>query len=123
MRYRYILCGLLNENDEISKFRLIAGNKLKSLEYTDSAIRVKIPDDLILEKYSCDEYSTTVDNRTIKELGYDVLVKFNGKWRIYNKLKGVRPCDFYKSLMEENFFSVKNIGYVTRDVYRDMLNK
>lgn len=38
-----------------------------------SALRVNIPDDLILEKWSCDSYSTTTDPRTIDELGYDIL--------------------------------------------------
>ena len=97
IRKRYIFCGVVNEEDSISDFRLIAGKALAIMHGgMDSAIRVNIPDDLELIKYSCDRYSTTDDSRTIAELGYDV-VRWNGKkWEVCNELKGIQPHLHYR---------------------------
>ncbi|MFQ1027656.1 hypothetical protein JDW21_19205 [Bacillus subtilis] len=94
-RYRYILNGCVLGEDKISDYRLIAGNNIKPSYNGEVAIRVNIPDDLELTKYSRDPYSTTHDKRTIDELGYDVLIWNEGKskWEIHNEFKGVRPCD------------------------------
>jgi len=48
---------------------------------------VNLPDDLVLEKWSCDPYSTTEDERTLDELGYDLLVwnRKKKKWLVHNK--------------------------------------
>ena len=50
---------------------------------------------LILIKYSCDSYSTTEDNRTLNELGYDILIwnQKKYKWIIHNEFKGTQLCD------------------------------
>lgn len=94
-KYRYILCGLVEGTDEINKFRLlsvgIAG------QYGSKAIRVNIPDDLLLNKCSCDSYSTTFDNRTLDELGWDVVVweRRKYKWVVHNELKGITPAYMY----------------------------
>lgn len=95
-RYRYILNGTVLGSDKICGYRLIAGNNIKSDYNGASALRVVIPDDMKLEKWSCDSYSTTDDERTLDELGYDVLIwnKKKKKWEIHNELKGIRPCDF-----------------------------
>ena len=61
-KYRYILCGIVNPTDKIKIFRLIAANCLGN---RTSAIRIPIPKDMILEKWSCDNYSTTFDERTL----------------------------------------------------------
>ena len=92
-RYRYVLNGCVLGEDKISDFRLIAGNNISPAYNGEVAIRVEIPNDLKLTKYSCDPYSTTDDERTINELGYDVLIWNKGKWKIRNEFKGVRPCD------------------------------
>lgn len=94
-RYRYVLNGIVLGEDKICNFRLIAGSNIKPSYNGAIAIRVKIPNDLELTKYSCDPYSTTDDERTINELGYDVLIwnKGKGKWKIHNEFKGTRPCD------------------------------
>lgn len=59
-----------------------------------SALRVQIPDDLVLEKWSCDSYSTTRDERTLDELGYDVMVWNGNRWVKHNELKGLNPHEF-----------------------------
>lgn len=94
-RYRYITNGIVLGEDKICDFRLIAGNNIKADYNGATAIRVVIPEDLELEKWSCDPYSTTDDERTLDELGYDVLIwyKKEKKWKIHNEFKGVRPCD------------------------------
>lgn len=102
-RYRYILCGLVKGTDKISDFRLIAANNVKPEYHEDGAIKVEIPEDMVLEKWSCDPYSTTRDARTLDELGYDVVIwdAYNKKWNVRNDLKGNNPCDFYQILEEE----------------------
>lgn len=94
--YRYVLCGTALGSEKINTFRLIAGNMIKPDYSGESALRVNIPDDLVLEKLSCDSYSTTQDERTLEELGYDVLIwdKDKKKWIKHNELKNIRPCDF-----------------------------
>lgn len=94
-RYRYILCGTVLGGDKIGGYRLIAGNNIKPEFDMELAIRVRIPDDLELTKYSCDPYSTTDDKRTLEELGYDVLMWYEEekRWKIHNELKGTMPCN------------------------------
>ena len=73
MKCRYITAKC-SPNDPICNFRLIShrivGQCCKGPGMT--CVRVRIPDDLVLEKCSCDDYSTTDDTRTIEELGYEV---------------------------------------------------
>lgn len=94
-KYRYILNGCVLGKDKICDYRLIGGNNIKAPYDGAMAIRVNIPEDLELEKWNCDPYSTTYDERTLDELGYDVLVwdAYKKKWRIFNEFKGIRPCD------------------------------
>jgi hypothetical protein len=68
------LNGVALGSDSISDFRLIAGNNVKPSYDGTIALRVNIPADLEMTKYSCDPYSTTNDERTLDELGYDVVV-------------------------------------------------
>lgn len=94
-RYRYVLNGTALGEHKISDFRLIAGNKIKPHYNNEVALRVNIPDDLRLEKWSCDSYSTTDDKRTLNELGYDILIWNSEKkrWKVRNEFKGTRPYD------------------------------
>lgn len=69
-RVRYILSGGVKPTDPINRYRLIAANSLDPEYGGMTAIRVTLPDDLELTKYSCDPYSTTDDPRTLEELGY-----------------------------------------------------
>lgn len=94
-RYRYILNGCTLGGDKICDYRLIAGNNIKPSYDGYIALRVNIPEDLKLTKYSCDPYSTTDDERTLDELGYDVMIwnLKKGKWEIHNEFKGTMPCE------------------------------
>lgn len=94
-RYRYISSGIAVGSEKIRNFRLIGGRNVKASYDGKAVIRVCLPDDLIIEKWSCDSYSTTKDERTIEELEYDVLIwnESKGRWRIYNEYKGTKLCD------------------------------
>lgn len=94
-RYRYITNGTVVGSNPICDFRLLGANNITKPYDGAIALRVVIPDDLVLEKWSCDPYSTTDDKRTLDELGYDVMIwSFKtSKWTIHNELKGTRPCD------------------------------
>ena len=92
-KYRYIGCGIAKSTDKISDFRLIGGNQLFPEERV--VLRVAIPDDLKLSKYSCDNYSTTEDPRTLEELGCDVMIRINGRWIIKNDLKHLSINEIY----------------------------
>ena len=92
-KYRYISCGIAKSTDKISDFRLIGGNQLFPEERV--VLRVVIPDDLKLSKYSCDSYSTTEDSRTLEELGCDVMIRINGRWIIKNNLKHLSINEIY----------------------------
>ncbi|MGN7324915.1 hypothetical protein ACTHPT_14695 [Bacillus altitudinis] len=94
-RYRYITNGIALGQDKLSDFRLIAGNNIKASFDGDVALRVAIPDDLELIKFKSDPYSTTNEQRTLDELGYDVLIwsEKEQRWKVNNEFKGIRPCD------------------------------
>ena len=121
MRYRYILSGIVNTDESLSSYRLAGSNNIC---YSHSALRVNIPSDLKLDKLSCDSYSTTTDNRTIKELGYDVIIKINGKWVVRNDLKVVQTHEFNSKLIEEGMYTTNNKdGYMTKNRYNRYINK
>lgn len=119
-RYRYISCGAATHTDKISKFRLIGGNQLI---HKISVIRVEIPNDLKLTKYSCDNYSTTDDARTLDELGCDIMVRINGKFAIRNDLKRVQLGDIGEELRNEKLYIITPEGYMDMNHYREYLNK
>ena len=70
MRYRYITSPTAEKDSPIKGFRLISNVVLSRLDlYTGyTYIRICV-DDVSLTKYSCDDYSTTEDTRTLGELG------------------------------------------------------
>ena len=117
-KYRYISNGCAKPSDPISNFRLIGGNQLKSLDCRfNDVIRVEIPDDMVLEKYACDGYSTTEDTRTLEELKYNVIVRFKDGF--------VRRPDFEQRQPDESILDgisekLREEGYyLTDDAYLD----
>lgn len=76
MKYRYIISPQCRPEDAICAFRLISHRVigLVAKEPGRTYYRVHIPEDLKLEKYSCDEYATTEDKRTLAELGCDAVM-------------------------------------------------
>lgn len=102
MRHRYIFCGVIWEQPEICNYRLIS----KPTYSHGSFVRVNIPDDLELNHYSGDGYSTTYDKRTIHELGCDCYILFNCKWRKFNWLKNLEPHNWFRVL--EHIFGLQD---------------
>lgn len=106
-RYRYITCELVSPDDHINKFRLIGPSNLTG----DDGIRIELPDDIKLEKWSCDPYSTTEDKRTIRELNPVVMVRVNNKLVHHKELEKewlngkVQPYEF-----DEWMIKHKNVG-------------
>lgn len=82
-KYRYITNGAAKPSDMICHYRLIGGRNMLSAQ---SCIRVKV-NDVELEKWSCDPYSTTEDKRTLEKLGCDIMVRINWKLTVRNDLK------------------------------------
>ena len=120
-RYRYIGNGNVTAKDKICDYRLIGGNLLNGLISADF-VRVHIPNDLVLEKWRCDSYSTTDDQRTIEELGYDIIVKINGKWKIMNELKAVEPHKIREVLHYKYGLNItKEHGYLNSEQYVEYL--
>ena len=81
-RYRYIGCGATRLEGSISDYRLLSNRNYMG----SSCIRVEIPDDMELIKYSYDSYSTTGDRRLIKDLKPCAMICKNGRWVIQNEL-------------------------------------
>lgn len=83
-RYRYIIANY-NPSDPIWKYYLFSNMHIGSLcrEPGRVYIRVWIPDDMKLNKGDFNDYSTTDDDRTIADLGYDVIMtQWNGKRKV-----------------------------------------
>ena len=118
MKHKYIFSGLVNGSDKIRNFRLINGITKYSL---GSAVRVNIPNDLYLNYCIGDGYTTTQDNRTLDELGWDALILYKGKWRKFNALKEFQPCDWFRVL--EYIYGLYNcyddIGWTDSEEYYD----
>lgn len=76
VRYRYITCGIAKISDRICDFRLITRQVFNTLSVYPmrTYYRVKIPADMNLNKDGCDDYYTTDDTRTLKELGCELFL-------------------------------------------------
>lgn len=102
MHYRYITCGLVFPDDHVAQFRLIAGRNLDGAEIV---IRIKLPDNIRLRKYSCDTYSTCDDDHLlIKDCSPTLMVRINqtlrpmpGIWPEY------QPNEIHHELQKRGF--------------------
>lgn len=77
-RYRYITCGQVSPDEPVANFRLLATNKVSK---QSSAIRIAIPENVKLTKFTCDEYSTWEQDETtlLRELDPVLVVRINRK--------------------------------------------
>lgn len=96
-KFRYIESGIVKGEDKLSDYRLIAADEVNPEYNGKVVIRVHIPEDVILTKEDIDPYYLTEDNRTLNQLGYDILILDIKKleWEVHNEYKGIRPCDIY----------------------------
>ena len=117
-RYRYITCGTACANDSvntISAYRLISANSL--YRSVDSCIRVELPEDLVLETWRGDGYSTTEYPLPLSRLNTDVLVRVNGKFKVMNELKNVKLYNIYDLMVKKGYHGTHNYGYLTHEQY------
>jgi len=109
-RYRYIGCGLCDIDNPIRYFRLLGGNQISSMSIS-TFIRIEIPDDMELEKYSYDNYSTVQSEIKLRDLNPKVVYynRKRHKYMIHENLteiwaKGeIQPCDFFKYIDKEEY--------------------
>ena len=123
MRYRYILCGNVSPKDKLSDFRLIAANKIGQSIRTCDGVRVKITDDIELTKYDCDEYSTTDCEKTLSELGCDVVAKIGGRWKVLDVPIGTNVHAYLSKQGLKQSLCDESMGYVTEEIYDGLRNK
>lgn len=99
MRHKYIFSGGVKGSDKISDYRLISSIRKYSL---GEVIRVNIPDDLQIDHWKGDLYSTTNDSRTLDELGWDCYILYKGNWRKFDYLKQFKS-NYWHEVLEYIF--------------------
>lgn len=114
MRYRYILCGVVNMDDPVSNYRLIGASAIHG---ECDMIRIEIPDDMELEKWSCDNYSTTSDKRLVKDFNPIMLVKINKRWYKKPELNNCQPHLVHEVMEDLGFRPVFHYGYLNKKWY------
>ena len=124
MKHKYIYCGTTAGTDQICNFRLI--HKCTRRGGT-SFIRVNIPDDLELNTFPGDGYSTTQDTRTLEEVGYDIYIIYENQYVKANELKPYPPHKWHKILREQySMYGTmegysKNLQWYKQSVYKKIL--
>lgn len=117
-RYRYITNGSCELNARISSFRLASHIEISrcTLYAGKTFWRVEIPEDMQLVKYSCDNYSTTDDQRLIRELSpVRIIISWNGKWRHLPL-----DCDAETEWRREHEKWVKSLHELGEKAYRPL---
>lgn len=121
-RIRFILSGLADPAEPIRNFRLVAASRL-DVKYHHTALRVVLPVDLELTKYSCDPYSTTEDQRTLRQLSAIPIVKVNGKWIAMQDLwPAYPPHRWHEVLRTKGLYGTLSArGYLRQEQYAKYL--
>jgi hypothetical protein len=94
MKYRFIFSGIVWEEPQLKNYKLFGRLRPSGCQ----AIRVNIPDNIVLNKHQGDSYSTTGCEKTIHDLGCDCYILYNSKWRKFNWLKNIEPCWWFRAL-------------------------
>lgn len=120
-RYRYILADTPSLKGPISNFKLYPSNKVGPM--SNLLVRVRIPEDMQLTKRSYAYYSIVQDPRTLDDLGYDVLVKFDSKWKVQDEFKGKTFLQMVKELQKVGYEELGMYGWLTRLEYMKTLGQ
>ncbi len=84
----------------------------------DYAIRVALPDDIMLRREGCDAcYYATDDERRISEFSPVVVVRYNGRLRVDGEmterwLNGLQPRQFYDVIQERGYRGWSRFGFL-----------
>lgn len=117
-RYRYITSSYVNRASRVSLFRLIGINQIYGMS---DALRIEIPEDLKLEKLSCDGYSTTEDERPLAELNPAVVIRVNGDTVVDKELTNMflngelEDMNIRQILFKRGYYGVLRLGYITSE--------
>ena len=121
-RYRYILPNTNVLRGTISDFPLYTANKIGPMH--NLSIRVRIPEEVQLSKRSYANYSVIEnDPRTIEDFDYDVLVKFDSKWKVQNQLKGKTFYQMVCELKKGGYEELEMYGWLTKLEYMKTLGQ
>lgn len=113
MRYRYILGGSM-ATDMINAYRLDSHCQLNGFHI---AVRVEIPDDMKLEHWSCDSYSTTDACVPICNLNPVIVCRMNGRWQVNDEFTGMYRHDGISSWDIDGMLSKKGYTYTDKFGY------
>ena len=117
MKYRYISTGLASPDDRLSDFSLISGREMGGFS---DFIRIEVPDDIKLERWNCDLYSTTDSDVLLGDLNPKVAARFNGKIKTDKELTDlwlegkIEPHQFYENLESRGFTGYLRYGYLDK---------
>ena len=123
-KYRYITSGIVSPDEPVSNFKLIGPSNMTP---GADGIRIEIPDDIELEKLSCDPYSTTGDRRPIRELNPAVMIRINNNLVRHKELEKewldgkVQPHEFNHWVREHDKLcsaGCLKFGLVTKKQHR-----
>lgn len=105
-KYLYVTYPEQRFDDDLTGCRLRTPDRLKAC---DKAIRVLIPDDMELSFHG--DFYSTKDERPLRLLGTDAMLRVNGRFRPYPPLNGVR-IKLWEPVIAANFIeSTGKPGY------------
>lgn len=116
-RYRYI-AAYVSPDEEVCDFRLLAGNKLRQLDFLPTTIRITIPADMQLDQ--CDGWSSTESTCLIKDMDPVVMILKDSKYIIDNALTHLwlshklEACQFFDTLRERYSYKM-HVGFIDND--------
>lgn len=117
-KYKYIVASSTKTTDRICDHDLYSRNQLGCFH---TAIKVNIPSDFEFG-FKIGSYWDTFDQRTLEELGCDVIVRFKGKWETRNDLKHLTLGEIYKQLETEGYVYT-NDGFITKELYYKRIDR
>lgn len=119
--YRYILNGIVNLNEPIANYKIIAQNKFPNQEDYPiaQAVRFLLPNDLKLKPQKGTSYSTTEDTRTLADLQAHLVIRINGRWKedpLGLSLSNTQPHKIHMEMLRKGYF-ITEFGYLNKERY------
>ena len=110
-KYRYITSGLASTDGRVCDYRLVTSAQIRGTCNSNlEAIRICV-NDIKLEKYRYDGFSTTTDKRLLSDLGAQCLIFVDGKWEIHNEFYGIPEHRWYGLLKKSGYICSFPYGY------------
>lgn len=121
--YRYILNGRIDINKPICEYKLVSQNHFPN--DTNIAVRFLLPDDMKVSQEKGSSYSHTEDTRTLEELGAEIVVKMNGRWKPSPFDISLRTTQPYlvHDIMVKNGYYISYYGYLDAARYKYFIDQ